>query len=407
MNAANSIPFAKWMPAAAAGGLLAAVVAAGVISGGGSSGDTASTVTTFSTPAPVETANTVNTEPEVTVAPEDQVTNEGSTAAKIPLSQTLSNGMAGSEVQMVQERLVELGFDPGPTDGVYGNLTIQSVWAFEKLVLGTHRTEVSGRVTPDMWDRMQDPIKVQPRLPTGGLADHVEIYLPEQVMVVFHADEPAVITHISTGELMDGATSFTPWYETAAEYCETVTIDTNEYGEPVEPYEKAVCGRSYTPPGVFEAYKMIEGRRQSALGGMYDPIYINQGIAIHGALTVPEYPASHGCIRVSQYLGEKLQGLIDIGDQVLIYDGETDPWNQSKEAMQMRFDYPDPDATTTTTSTTTTTTTTTTTVPDEPVTTTTQAPAPATTTTPPTTTAPTTTTEPDSQSSDTTVPDDD
>ncbi|MEQ9161509.1 MAG: hypothetical protein RLN74_02305, partial [Ilumatobacter fluminis] len=68
MNAAQSSPLSKWLPAAAAGGLLAAVVAAGVISGSG--GGETSASTTFATAAPVET---VNTQPAVTVAPEDQV----------------------------------------------------------------------------------------------------------------------------------------------------------------------------------------------------------------------------------------------------------------------------------------------------------------------------------------------
>ena len=146
---------------------------------------------------------------------------------------------------------------------------------------------------------------------------------------------------------------------------------------------------------MFEAYKKIEGRRESRLGGMYDPIYINQGIAIHGALNVPLEPASHGCIRVSQYIGGYLQSILDIGDRVLIWDGVTEPEQQSVEAMKMRWDYPDPNATTTTTSTTTTTTTTlppaTTVAP-----TTTRAPSPATTSTTTTTTTdvPSTTVEP-------------
>ena len=203
----------------------------------------------------------------------------------------------------------------------------------------------------------------------------------------FHTDSEDYLVHISTGELAPGATEFTPWQTNAAEYCDVVTIDTDRNGNILEePEEKAICGRSYTPPGVFTAYKMIEGRRESALGGMYDPIYINQGIAIHGANSVPDEPASHGCIRVSQYLGEKLQGIIEIGDQVLIWDGKTEPWNQSKEAMQMRFDYPDPNATTTTSTTSTTTSTTSTTLP-----TTTTQPTP-TTARPPQTTAATTTT---------------
>ena len=353
----HSNPAAKWFPAVAAGGLLAAVVAAGVISGGGNGGS-GSDSTAITTPL---ASSTTSTQPIVTNPPDEQVVDEGPTVDKVPLTQTLSNGMAGEQVRMVQERLIELGFDPGPADGVYGGLTIQAVWAFEKLVMGIARSEATGVVDSETWDRMQDPIKIQPRA-VGGNTDHVEIYLPEQVMVVFHADEPAVIAHISTGELAPGVTESTPWNDfdqIAAEYCETVRIDTDDQGNLLEePIEKAICGRSYTPPGVFQAYKMVEGRRESRLGGMYDPIYINQGIAIHGALNVPLEPASHGCIRVSQYLGEKLQDLIDIGDQVLIYDGQVDPWNQSKHAMQMRFDYPDPNATTTTSTTTTTTTTT-------------------------------------------------
>ena len=43
---------------------------------------------------------------------------------------------------------------------------------------------------------------------------------------------------------------------------------------------------------------MVEGIRRRALGGMWDPVYFNYGIAMHGALNVPLEPASHGCIRI-------------------------------------------------------------------------------------------------------------
>lgn len=310
---------------------------------------------------------------------------------KVPLANgRIQPGMTGPDVKMVQERLAELGFDPGPVDGSYGTLSQHAVWAFDKLVMQTPRSEVSGEVTADMWSRMQDPIEVAPRSPSGGLGDHVEIYLPEQVMVVFHADHPALIAHVSTGDLAAGATGFT--LADAYEYCETITVDTDRNGNLLEePEERAICGKAYTPPGVFEAYRSVEGVRNGPLGGMWDPIYINQGIAIHGAKNVPLEPASHGCIRVSRYLGEQLRDYIDLGDRVLIWDGVTEPWNQPAEARKMRWDYADPNATTTTTSTTTTTTL---------APTTTEAPEttrPATTTTePPTTTTepPTTTTEP-------------
>src|SRR5690606_22810044 len=104
---------------------------------------------------------------------------------KVPLGRTLGDGVTGDDVRMVQTRLAELGFDPGPVDGVYGGVTIEAVWAFEKLLLGTSSAAATGRVTPEMWDRMQDPIAVTPRRPTAGGARHVEVYLPEQVMAIF------------------------------------------------------------------------------------------------------------------------------------------------------------------------------------------------------------------------------
>ena len=402
----------RWLPVGAAVGLVAAVVGVGLFAGvGGSAADTTTTVAGTVPPISAEPAQVIQT-----VAPDDQIETDSTEVPvrKEPIDRVLTDGLAGDDVERVQGRLADLGFDPGPVDGIYGSLTRQAVWAFEKLVMGVPRSEATGRVTPQMWDRMQDPISIRPRRPTGGLADHVEIYLPEQVMIVFHADRPAVVAHISTGELRPGATGFTPWYENAAEYRETITIDTDNNGQPLpEPETEQVIGWSYTPPGVFEAYRKIEGIRNGPLGGMWDPIYINQGIAIHGAINVPLEPASHGCIRVSQYLGAGLQSLIELGDRVLIWDGETEPEQQPAEVQKMRWDQPDPDATTTTTSTTTTTTTTTVvpaTVP--PATTTTAPPPPATTTAPPppattTTRPPTTTVAPTTSPPATTVPDGD
>ena len=372
------------MPVVAAGGLLAAVVGVGIVSGGGD--EPTSSVTSVSV---MPVGSTPVSTPAGAVSAADQIVTEPTDVPiqKVALERTLSDGVAGEDVRMVQQRLKDLAFDPGPVDGIFGTLTRQAVWAFEKLVMATPRAQATGRVTPELWDRMQDPLKIQPRRPTGGLADHTEIYLPEQVLIVFHADRPALIAHVSTGELAPGATGFTPWYEMANEYCEIVRYDTDNDGNLLEePVEKDICGRSYTPPGVFKAYRKVEGVRNGPLGGMWDPIYINQGIAIHGALNIPLEPASHGCIRVSQYLGAYLQTILEIGDRVLIWDGVTEPEQQPEEATQMRWDYPNPNSTSTTTSTTTTT---------VPVTTVPATTAPATTVPPATTTtAPATTVEP-------------
>ncbi|MEQ8436202.1 MAG: sortase [Ilumatobacter fluminis] len=288
----------------------------------------------------------VGSVPATTVPPETTASTSPTTSTlprsdSPPLSRTLTNGLSGPDVQMVQERLAELGFFVGPADGVYGGLSIQAVWAFEKLVLGTPRGEATGSVTPAMWERMADDLVIEPRRVVDGR--HVEIYLPEQVMVVFDRRVPLLIAHISTGELVDGATGFTPWYDTAVEYCDTVTIDADSLGDLLpEAVVEARCGRSYTPPGDFAVQRIVEGQRRGALGEMWNPVYINQGIAIHGALNVPQQPASRGTIRVSQLASETLPELVSVGDPVAVWDGVTVPWAQPPEVEQMRFDYPDP-----------------------------------------------------------------
>ena len=94
-----------------------------------------------------------------------------------PLPRELVKGATGDDVKMVQQRLYDIGFDPGGVDGVYGTSTIQAVWAFEKLVLGTPPDKVTGQVTPAMWQRMEQPLGVQPLRP-NGTQTHVEVYLP-------------------------------------------------------------------------------------------------------------------------------------------------------------------------------------------------------------------------------------
>src|SRR4029078_5072201 len=275
--------------------------------------------------------------------------------------------------------LAAMGFNPGPVDGSYGTLTKQAVWAYEKLVMGVPRADATGQVTPDMWSQMQDPIQVKPRRPEGT-QDHVEIYLPQQVLVIFHADVPVLVAHISRGmQNPDG----TPY-----EYSEDITVDTDSDGNPLpEPITKPVKGLAKTPPGVFHAGREGQGERHGPLGTMWDPVSINQGIAIHGANNVPLEPASHGCIRVSRYLGPIVQQLIDKGDNVYIWDGKKEPEQQTAKDRQMIWDWIDPTRTTTTTSTTTTTTTG---APARPAPVTTKPPV-ATTQAPTTTAAPATT----------------
>ena len=362
---------ARWLPVGAAGGLLAAVVVAGVISGGGggdgSTGAPSTPIDSLSVPA--------TSEPIVTVHAGDQVETEIA-ASKVPLDRTLGDGVVGDDVARVQQRLADLAFDPGPIDGVYGLMTKQAVWAFEKLVMAVPREQATGKVTPELWDRMQDSITIRPRRPTAGLANHTEVYLPEQVLIVFHADVPALVSHISSGELDENGQP--------KEYCETATYDTDEYGQPLDPpVTKAVCAESKTPGGVFTYKRMVEGKRVSPLGGMFDPVYFNYGIAVHGAYEVPNSPQSHGCVRLPLHISEYFQSLVRVGERILVWNGDKEPEDVTERESLPSFDRPDPDATTTTTSTTTTSTTVapTTTVKPPPATTSTTSPTSTTTTT--------------------------
>jgi lipoprotein-anchoring transpeptidase ErfK/SrfK len=45
--------------------------------------------------------------------------------------------------------------------------------------------------------------------------------------------------------------------------------------------------------------RQIDGVRHGPLGDLWRPKYFNGGIAIHGSPSIPPYPASHGCARLS------------------------------------------------------------------------------------------------------------
>lgn len=392
---------AKWLPAVAAAGLLGTVVLAGVALGGSGDEGTAERV-------PADIAFVVDSSITVLTVPEsvpDVIASVATTApiVKIPLDRTLSKGLAGEDVKRVQQRLTELGFVPGPSDGIYGDQTIKAIWAYEKLVLGTASNAPTGKVTPDMWDELQEPFVIQPRRP-NATPNHTEVYLPEQVLAIYHDNRPVMITHMSSGS--------------NEQWCEEVTISPGEYGnrDGEEPLVRGECGISNTPGGVFTVYREVEGIRQSALGGMWNPVYFNYGIAIHGALNVPLQGASHGCIRIPLNISETMQELMGNGDQVFVWDGDNEP--EAVGSPPPTFNWIDPEYASTSTTTTTVPETTTTLADTTPSTTqapatteapaTTQDPAPTTAAPAPTTTAPpattTTTTMPATTS---TVSDDD
>jgi peptidoglycan hydrolase-like protein with peptidoglycan-binding domain len=360
---------ARAAPLVAAAALVGTVVIAGVVASvgdGGSDGAGGPTTPGAASFAPSSTAATT------------RLASTTSTVPFMPLRRTLSFGSLGDDVTRLQRRLTDLKFNPGPIDGEFGALTEAAVWAYEKIVLGVPREQVTGDITPRMWRAMSRPVEIAARRPDAG--KHTEIYLPEQVIAVFDGNEPIFISHVSTGD--------------GEEWVEEVTISPGEYGneDGTKPLTRLEQGLSLTPGGVYQYDRLVKGRRESALGGMLNPVYFNYGIAVHGAFQVPPYPASHGCIRIPNAISAKFQRLVSLGEAVYVWDGEEEPEQYGAQA-------PPFNTVLTTTTTTTTTTAPPTTIPP-PETTAEPTPPPTTPAPPPVTT--TTSTNPGSRPNRTT-----
>lgn len=82
--------------------------------------------------------------------------------------------------------------------------------------------------------------------------------------------------------------------------------------------EKGRCGVAHTPRGTYRIGRRVNGWRTGALGRMYNPLYFTGGFAIHGSGSVPRYPASHGCVRVTIATARWLPSAVPNGTPVTI-----------------------------------------------------------------------------------------
>src|SRR5205823_8855110 len=101
------------------------------------------------------------------------------------------------------------------------------------------------------------------------------------------------------------------------------------------------CARAVTPAGSYRVFERVRGWQKSRLGVLYNPLYFNGGIAIHGEPAVPSYPASHGCVRIPMSASLWFYKNIPRGEAVYVVGGKTAP---------VPFNEPAPGDTTTTTS---------------------------------------------------------
>ncbi|MBE1592715.1 peptidoglycan-binding protein [Nonomuraea angiospora] len=198
---------------------------------------------------------------------------------------TLRLGAKGKAVQWLQRRLAQLGYRPGKADGRYGGATLAAVWAFQK-VNGIRPTSTVARRT---WDALETPRSPQV-LVRNGRPTRAEVNLTKQIMVLYVDGEVKLITHVSSGS--------------GVPYCETAAWQGKQ---------QRFCGSATTPTGDFKTTWRARGWHRSYLGQLYNPIFFNGGIAFHGALSVPLYPASHGCVRMPMNVAEVLPGMLGKG----------------------------------------------------------------------------------------------
>jgi len=183
----------------------------------------------------------------------------------------LERGSRGDSVRVLQLRLLELGFWLDGVDGRYGTTTTQAVMAFQKYF---GLPEPSGNVDGPTAQAMNS-VAYRP-VGHAREGDLIEINLSKQVLHIVRGGLTAWTLNTSTGN--------------GKEYIE---LNQKEEGE-------EVSGIAITPEGQFRVDReRAEGWWKGELGELYRPKYFRGGVAVHGANNVPNYPASHGCVRVS------------------------------------------------------------------------------------------------------------
>jgi murein L,D-transpeptidase YcbB/YkuD len=204
-------------------------------------------------------------------------------AATAAVRPTLRLGARGGAVVTLQKRLVALHyFDVSAADGVFGPNTYHAVVAFQK-VQGLGR---DGIVGPATWAKLARPYvpAARYRLATASL----EVNLARQVLYY--------VRNGTIQRIIDASTGSGKWY-----------------------YSQGRWAKAVTPAGRFKIYSRYNGWQSGPLGSLYRPNYFHGGYAVHGMTSVPAYPASHGCVRMTVPTMNRMWSTLRIGMPVAIY----------------------------------------------------------------------------------------
>ncbi len=182
----------------------------------------------------------------------------------------------GSTVQQVEQQLAALRYDVGTVDGVVDARSSSAIMAFQK-VHGLQRTgELTEATTTQILSTTNSPAPLVP----GGGASRVEVDLRRQVLFLYEGNALSAILPVAAGK------AATP-----------------------------------TPTGSFRFFRYDRGWHTSRLGRLYNAVYFYGGYAIHGSLSVPAEPASHGCIRIPMSAAEWFPSRVSTATAVYVLPG--------------------------------------------------------------------------------------
>jgi peptidoglycan hydrolase-like protein with peptidoglycan-binding domain len=182
-------------------------------------------------------------------------------------------GSSGVKVLLLQRGLLKLGFAT-PVTGSFDGLTANAVNVFRK----TNGLGRDGYATTSVYAmvlRGQGAFEL--RYPSSGThGKHVEFDWSRQVLVLADHGKPYRAYHVSSGKA--------------------------------------------STPTVFGSYRFYSKTPGTNSHGMVYSSYFIGGYAIHGYASVPNYPASHGCLRVPIPNAVSIYSWIDLGEPIYTYE---------------------------------------------------------------------------------------
>ena len=178
-------------------------------------------------------------------------------------------GSSGRQVRLMQRGLARLGYVT-PRGGSFNAATGRALIAFRK-VNGMARRATAGRAVLGKLFRGSGGFAL--RYPKAG--KHVEFDWSRQVLVLARGGRAQRIYHSSSGTIVT--------------------------------------------PTVYGSYSFYRKQPGTNAKGMVHSNYFIRGYAIHGYKSVPNYPASHGCLRVPIPDALSISRWIELGDRISVY----------------------------------------------------------------------------------------